>query len=351
MNRPFLTLLLAANLCLALPDSARASDDLAAALRDAVARLDLPPQVDVAVFGDGEYCALISPTSAPGAVPRFHAASITKLLTAVVVFSLVEDGALALDDPVGEYVAAFEDSPITIGQLLTHTSGLRDRERARGRESAADVGAYIEALAAQRLPSTQGSEWRYADAGYNLLGIVIESATGLPYVEVVVERVLEPLGMQDSTFFPNALSDADRVRAYNQRGRAFPHPWDRAFLPSSGLQTTAADLLRFAAAILDVASGVQGGLIEPESLATMTSVQTRTEWSGVLQGYGFQIVDTPAGRQWRHAGGEKGFESLLTIYPESDLGVALLGNREDWPRFALEGEIADAAVAGGVSCQ
>ena len=350
MTRPVLTIILAAACLLAAPLSARAGDDFQAALEAAVGGLELPPQVDAAMVFEGGYCALISPARAPGSTPRFHAASITKLLTAVVVFALEEDGALALDDPVGEYVAAFEASPITIGQLLTHTSGLRDWQRADGRRTADEVGAYIEALAAQRLAATPGARWQYSDAGYNVLGIVIESATGLPYVDAVVERVLEPLGMRDSTFFPDALPAADQVRAYNRRGRAYPHPRDRAFLPSAGLQTTAADLTRFAAAILDIAGGAEGGILEPATLARMTNAQVATDWDGVQQAYGWQIAETPAGRQWRHAGGEAGFESLLTLYPSRGLAVALLGNRDDWPRFELERAVVDAVVANEGGC-
>lgn len=316
----------------------------------AAVELDLPLQVDVALVADGEYCSVATPTGAPGAVLRFHAASITKLLTAVVVFSLEEDGLLAIDDPVGDYVAAFDGSAVTIGQLLTHTSGLRDRQRASGRQTAEDVGEYIEGLARQASRVEPGTRWQYADAGYNLLGIVVESASGLPYVDAVVERVLEPLGMRDSTFFIDSLPDTDRVRAFNQRGRAFKHPWDRAFLPSSGLQTTAADLSRFAGAVLEIANGDEGGVLKPATLARMTAVQVATDWPGVSQGYGWQLGETPIGRQWRHAGGEEGFESLLTIYPGRSMGIALLGNREDWPRFEFERAIRDAVVETGERC-
>ena len=312
--------------------------------------LELPPQLDAALVANGEYCALIAPTGPDGAVLRFHAASITKLMTAVVIFSLEEDGALSIDDPVGDYVAAFDGSPIIIRQLLTHTSGLRDRRRPDGRKTATEVGEYIETLAAQRPTEPPGTRWHYADAGYNLLGIVVESATGMPYVDVVVERLLEPLEMRYSTFFPTAIPEDDRVSAYDRRGRAYPHPWDRAFLPSSGLQTTAADLARFAAAMLDIAQGGRGGIVEPETLARMTAPRVATEWDGIMQGFGWQIADTSAGIQWRHAGSEAGFESLVTLYPEHGLGIALLGNRKDWPRFDFERAVRDAALEAGSSC-
>jgi CubicO group peptidase (beta-lactamase class C family) len=339
-------------MCLLLPIAALADTvpTLEQRLETAAEQLDLPLQVDVALVADGEYCSVTTPTGPPDATLRFHAASITKLLTAVVVFSLEEDGLLSIDDPVADYVAVFDSSPVTIGQLLTHTSGLRDRQRVSGRESAEEVGAYIEALASQASRVEPGTRWHYADAGYNLLGIVIESASGLPYVDTVVERVLEPLGMRDSTFFVESLPDTDRVRSFNQRGRAFPHPWDRAFLPSSGLQTTAADLTRFANAVLAIANGDESSILKPETLARMTAVQVATDWPGISQGYGFQLTETPVGRQWRHAGGERGFESLLTIYPDRRLALALLGNREDWPRFEFERAIRDAVLETGEPC-
>jgi len=343
-------MLLACGLPLASGQATTTGAGLADRLAEAADALELPPQLDAALVADGAFCALIAPVGPENAVLRYHAASITKLLTAIVVFSLEEEGALSIDDPVGDYVAAFDDSPIVIGQLLTHTSGLRDRRRPDGRETAAEVGDYIELLAQQPLARPPGARWHYADAGYNLLGIVIESATGMPYVDVVVERVLEPLEMRHSTFFPAAIPDDDRVSAYNRRGRAYAHPWDRAFLPSSGLQTTAADLARFAAAVLEIASGSEDGIIEPATLARMTAVQVKTEWDGISQGYGWQIAETAAGVQWRHAGGEAGFESLLTLYPEHGIGIALLGNREDWPRFEFERAVRDAALAAGAAC-
>ena len=336
---------------LAWPGSpATAATGLDRRIAEATAYLDLPLQLDAALVVDGTYCGVIAPTGPADAVLRFHAASITKLLTAIVVLSLEEDGRLDIDDPVADYVATFEDSPITIAQLLTHTSGLRDRQRARGRQTAAEVGDYIEALAAEPLSSEPGARWHYADAGYNLLGIVIESASGLPYVDAVVERVLEPTGMRDSTFFPSTLPDDDRVTAFSRRGRAFEHPWDRAFLPSSGLQTTAADLTRLAGSILDIAAGKESGIIEPKTLARMTAIQVATEWPGIAQGYGWQIAGTPVGRQWRHAGGEAGFESLLTLYPDQGLGIAVMGNRADWPRFAFERAVRDAVIESGETC-
>jgi CubicO group peptidase (beta-lactamase class C family) len=304
------------------------------------------PNIDAAVVTLDGLCTLSDESGLVDSTTRsrFHAASISKLFTATVIMQLRDEGALSLQDKVGIYESAFSDSPIRIEHLLTHTSGLEDRKRADGRTTGAEVDTYIRSLAKQRTGSTPGSDWRYADAGFNLLGRIIERVTGKPYSIVLKERLLRPLGMQDSTFDLSQIPIENRVQAYDKRGNPRQHPWDLAFLPSSGLQTTATDLAIFAQAVLRISGSGPMAIVSLESLHEMTTVRISTEWDGVAQGYGWQLVDTHQGRQWRHAGGEAGFESLLTLYPEAGFAIAVLGNKQDWPRFEFEKEILSQLV-------
>ena len=299
------------------------------------------PDIDAAVVTPDSLCTLSDKGGlADSTIPnRFHAASISKLFTAIVILQLRDEGALSLQDRVGVYEPSFSDSPIRIEHLLTHTSGLRDRQRADGRTTDAEVDAYIHSLAKQRTGKTPGLNWRYADAGFNLLGRIIENVTGKSYSIVMQDRLLVPIGMQDSSFDLSNIPVGNRVQAYDRRGNPIEHPWDLAFLPSSGLQTTATDLAIFARAVLQILSGVSEPVVSLDSLHEMTVVRIATEWDGVSQGYGWQLADTRQGHQWRHAGAEAGFESLLTIYPEAGFAIVVLGNKEDWPRFEFEQEI------------
>ena len=136
----------------------------------------------------------------------------------------------------------------------------------------------------------------------------------------------------------------DRVQAYDRLGNPREHPWDLAFLPSSGLQTTATDLAIFAQAVLQTSGSESKPIVSLDSLHEMTAVRIATEWHGVSQGYGWQLANTRQGRQWRHAGAEAGFESLLTVYPEAGFAIAVLGNKQDWPRFEFEREIVSRLV-------
>jgi CubicO group peptidase (beta-lactamase class C family) len=299
------------------------------------------PNIDAAVVTPEISCAFSAGThSASSEIPTsFHAASISKLFTAIVIMQLRDEGALSLQDLVGDYEPTFSTSPIRIEHLLTHTSGLRDRKRAEGRTTDKEVDAYIHSLAKQRIGRSPGTKWRYADAGFNLLGRIIERITSKSFSEVMKERLLTPIRMEDSDFDVSQIRLQNRHQAYDKRGKPRPHPWDRAFLPSSGLQTSAIDLASFGYAVLSISNEDPQSILSFESLQEMTVMRIPTNWNGISQGYGWQLANTLYGLQWRHAGGEAGFEGLLTLYPESRTVVAVLGNKQDWPRFELEQEI------------
>lgn len=271
------------------------------------------------------------------APPRFHSASISKLLTATVILQLQTEGKLSVDDPVGKYEPAFTSSSIKLVELLIHTSGIRDLDPGKARQEHQNVGDYIAALAAQKPTSQPGERWEYSDAGYNLLGRVVERVTGRPFADAMRERLLQPLAMHNSDFDVRRIPSDQRLAAFNDQGEQLSHPWHIAFLPSSGLQTTAEDLAKFARAILATETRNEpSSLIGIDALREMTRVRVATQWDGVGQGLGWQIANSELGPQWRHAGGERGFESLMTLYPNEGFAIVLLGNKKDWPRFELE---------------
>lgn len=311
------------------------------------------PTIEVAVTNATQLCyhgrytakeGIHSPFSSSSPKPlkpkSFHSASISKLFTATVIMQLRDEGKLQLSDELSTYLPIFKKHAIQLEHLLTHTSGLRDRKRAKARTSQKEVDSYIKNLAAQRTKRSPGSNWHYADANFNVLGRVIEQVTGEPYAAEMQKRLLEPLNMTNSSFEINDIPQQQRVTGHNKKGKPLKHPWDRAFLPSSGLQTNARDLARFAQAILQISKGqIDTVLISLNTLKEMTTVRLPTNWTGVNQGYGWQIEGKATEPVWRHAGGEAGYESLLVIYPAANLATAVLGNQKDWPRFQLAGQI------------
>ena len=306
-------------------------------------------------------------------VPRLHAGSLSELLTAVVVLQLVEAGRVDLHDPLGRHLPAFEGSLITVADLLAHRSGLRDPQGPRERRTQQAADAYFAALARQQ-PRSPGEphtdrrpDYHHASANYNLLGRLIESLEAQPFPAVMQARLLDPLGMFDSSFAVDAIPEAAQVQGWQRRwGRlvAGLPPADRAFAPSLGLQTTATDLARFARAVLAAAEGLDDDVIAPRTIRRMTppsmtnpdhedaggmeGLQGLEGRDGIERGVGWQLAATELGPQWLAGSAADGFGNLLTVYPQRGFAVVVMGNRTDWPRLELERALREQVVANGV---
>jgi CubicO group peptidase (beta-lactamase class C family) len=277
---------------------------------------------------------------------RVRLASMSKPVTAVAVMMLVESGDIALDDPVSDYIPAFastgvatsfepdadgtyptepQASPITIRQLLTHTAGvgyLFDDETALGREyientlyqGTGDLAEKIDQLADLPLYAQPGTRWIYSYSN-DILGRVVEVASGMPFQDFLQTRLFDPLGMNDTTFFVTdeqlVADPAATLYVHGEDGQLYPAYSDEnpEYRPNwasggGGLLSTALDYSRFASMLLGQGSLGDVTILQPETLATMTTnqitaAQTPSDMAGLGYGYGFGIVlpgteDAPA---------------------------------------------------------
>lgn len=312
------------------------------------------PGMSVGVVHDGDivfsHAAGVRAKNRPATVTEhtlFGAASISKTLTATAVMQLVADGELQLDQPVGTVLTDFEGLPITIRQLLTHTSGLDDRPGPGDRSGEDAVERYLERLADRELRFEPGTRWAYSDSGFNVLGAVVSELRGAPFPDVMRARILAPLGITRGGFVTRH-GDPDTALPHQQGlfgiGRVDNPDHDQAFLPSSGLHISVRDLLRWAEATLS-----RDDRILPERLFDrMLDRQRPSGWDGIDMGLGWQLEDSRFGRLPRHAGDAGGMSSLLTLYPEAGLAIAILTNREDAPRFELRSMIEGALIEQGL---
>ena len=202
----------------------------------------------------------------------FWIASMTKPFTATAVLLLRDEGKLSLDDPLERHLPEFRDPwmvsegdadrlvlrrpprKVAIRDLLTHTSGL-----ANAPDTGRDLSlAELVLLYSQRpLRFPPGSRWEYSNAGMNTLGRLVEVVSGRPYAEFLEERIFRPLGMADTTFWPGGDQLERLAKSYRRRPgggleetsisflRGGLSSRKRTALPSGGLFSTAADLLRF----------------------------------------------------------------------------------------------------------
>jgi CubicO group peptidase (beta-lactamase class C family) len=274
----------------------------------------------------------------------FHIASITKTFTATAVMQLVEQNRLALAAPIARYVPAFADSPVTVTQLLTHSAGLEDISHRSANDDAAAVAGYVSTLAKREPSYEPGQGWGYTDAAFNVLGAVIESAAGVDYASYMQTQVLAKAAMSESTF---SIPPANGNVAWPHTGKVFvqrasSYPWDRAHLPSAGLNASITDMTRWAALHLKH----DPALLSPTSYAAMFKHHRDTTWDGMAMGLGWQLERRGDGWLPRHAGQEHGFSALITLYPEQQRAIVILSNGETTPRGEIR-HLIESVLAGG----
>ncbi|MDX1396826.1 MAG: serine hydrolase domain-containing protein [Gemmatimonadota bacterium] len=236
----------------------------------------------------------------------FRIYSMTKPITSVAVMMLVESGAVALDDPVSDYIPGFADltvleedgsrapleRPITIRHLLTHTSGLTyglfgdtpaDRAyMASDLFGAGSLEEYIGILEGLPLLAQPGERWNYS-VSTDVLGYVVQVASGRPFGEFLDERIFGPLGMDDTAFWvPEEKRDrfTTHYRTFEAGLEVVDSPAGGRYTRppgvesgGGGLVSTASDYVRFAQMLLQEGELDGVRLLRSETVRTMRTNQ------------------------------------------------------------------------------
>jgi D-alanyl-D-alanine carboxypeptidase len=211
-------------------------------------------------------------------------ASITKSMTAVSVMKLVEDGLIGLDDPVNGILDSFATvlkppGPITVRQLLGHTSGMRSFQEVT-EKTADDVPRVIaEDISTQRaLELTAQLPWdardvgsfRYSDSNYMALGQLVEKLRGQPFPEVLRADIIDPLTMESTSLDPATAANPSVIRGYITYGGERLDITEAPGVlgsPAFGALSTMSDINDFYAALF------RGDLLSPGSLQEMTKTE------------------------------------------------------------------------------
>ncbi len=204
----------------------------------------------------------------------FWIASMTKPVTAVALLMLQDEGRLDVTAPVAKYIPEFAglETPsgrpanLTIAQLMTHTSGLGEGER-RAAARARTLAELVPLFLAAPMQYEPGARWQYTQSGINTAARIVEIVSGLPFDVFVQRRILDPLGMSHTTFYPARRPSAHLVVGCNKNRatgalEAAPPPAgfgveDRPPLGNGGLFSTGPDYARFCQMLL--AGGTFGG--------------------------------------------------------------------------------------------
>ncbi|HUE87106.1 MAG TPA: serine hydrolase [Vicinamibacterales bacterium] len=257
----------------------------------------------------------------------FQSGSVGKQFTAAAIMLLVEDGTVALTDPLTKF---FPEGPpgwreITVRHLLTHTSGIPDYTDGqldyRRDHTEAELVTFAQSLSPEFPP---GADWRYSNTGYILLGAIVRTASGKFYGDVLRERIFTPLGMTTARVISEAEIVPNRAAGYRLvQGTLQNQSW---VAPS--LNTTADGSLYLS--LRDLIAWDRGlrarAILQPESWDAIAAPVTLN--SGRKHPYGFGwAVDRVAGQPvQRHGGSWQGFKASIARYLGDDVTVIVLAN-------------------------
>ena len=276
---------------------------------------------------------------------KFRIASLTKQFTAACILLLQERGRLNVHDPVSRYLSALPSAwqAITIHQLLTHTSGAPNSTDSSGNSESDRIGAtpqqVIGHVAEKPLDFKPGTNWKYSNTGYVLLGMVIEKTSGLSYANFLRTNIFQPLGMRDSGY--DKARDILKERA---SGYEFidGHITNADFIDMSvpfsagGIYSTVEDMYRWNEALAE-----NGKLLSADSLKQMFTEYPEATHEGQHYGYGVVISHLKFGRLlYYHGGGVEGFSSSIQRYPNDRVCIVVLSNFASYKPWELGDHIA-----------
>lgn len=273
----------------------------------------------------------------------YRTGSISKSVTAILMADLVEEGTVALDDAVVDHlpeVAGFGDppadmAPITLRQLASHTAGLIREPELEGAAAGPieDWGYKILAsIPHTRYDTMPGARYQYSNIGYGVLGYALQRAAGTSFMDLVEDRLFEPLGMRSSTFIVGpdlwrrvAVGFANGADGeVNADFPALEHEGRGYKVPNGGVYATVGNLATFAAAVMGM---TEHELLEPATRRDVMTVQTPEDPdAGYGLGFSIRPVALEGGDDVRfvgHGGSVAGYNMYLVFEPESGYGVAL----------------------------
>lgn len=279
-------------------------------------------------------------------------ASVTKQYAAATILALVEDGELALDDPLSKFLPDFPVGEVTVHQLLNHTSGIKSytdiagymsSERIRKDLSSEEL---VAVFADEPVDFAPGEKWAYNNSGYVLLGVIIEQVTGKPWNDFLRQRLLEPLGIDSTDAYPDSRIVIGRVPGYS--GPA-DEPYNASYVSmtqphaAGALMSNALDVDRWQRAL-------HGGEVLGEAMyARMTEADevSRDARGSHDYGYGLMLGEWMGRPVIHHGGGINGFTSFALWLPEEKLSVVVLTNRAGPGLLAEDSALRLTALATG----
>ncbi|MGB3373514.1 MAG: serine hydrolase domain-containing protein, partial [Microbacterium sp.] len=306
-----------------------------------ILRYDADGEDDIATLATGSLNRTLPEASAEALTDSlFQIGSISKVWTATVIMRLIEQGRFALDTPASEIIPGLRlandelTDGITVRHLLTHTSGLDGdvfTDTGRGDDC---LEKYVDLLAEVAQNHPLGATWSYCNAGFSLLGRIIEQVTGKTWDAAMQELLFTPLGLTHTVTLPEeAILHSAAIGHIDADGEQMLAPvWalPRSLGPAGLITARAEDVLAFAR--MHLAGGVAADgtrLLDEATAADMQAFHAEVPDKHVLGdswGLGWIRFDWNGARLYGHDGNTIGQAAFLRVHPESGVAVTLLTN-------------------------
>jgi CubicO group peptidase (beta-lactamase class C family) len=257
---------------------------------------------------------------------KYSIASITKSFTALAIMQLVEKEKLKLTDSFCLYVSNCPDvwKPITIQQLLTHTSGIMNFSRLPDWDEFHKKQSYtskelVNLVREIPLKFAPGEKYNYSNTGYVLLGLVIEKVSGLTFADFINQNILDKIGTKNTGGYNNVdIISGLATGYYHKIGIPFPVPYENLELGNAAgfMYSTVADLLLYDQALYT------------EKLLSKKSIEQMFTPYKDNYGFGWEIKEVYNRKMIGHSGSNNGFSAYLMRYPEEKITVIVLSNSD-----------------------
>ena len=267
----------------------------------------------------------------------YRIGSVSKLFTDIGIMQQVERGKINLDAPVDNYLPDFRPrNPfgtfITLRQLMSHRSGLL-REPPIGNyfeTSEPTLAATVHSLNETELVYAPGTHTKYSNAAIAVVGSALEAQTRQPFATYLKTSVLEPMGLQHSSFEPepHIIQNLAKAEMWSYDVTKFEAPtFQLGMAPAGSMYSTVEDLGKFLSVLLAQGRINNGYLINPATLEQMWSPQFANP-GGRVFGLGFMVRSFEGRRLVGHGGAIYGFATSLNLLPEDKLGVVVIATKD-----------------------
>jgi len=309
------------------------------------------PSASVAVVRDGKIvylnaygAAKLEPKVPASPAMRYSIGSISKQFTAAAILLLQQDGKLSLDDKVAKFLPDLtRANEVTIRQILSHTSGYQDywpQDYVMPMMLKPVTSAKImEIWGRKPLDFDPGTKWQYSNTNYVIAGVIVEKASGKPFLEYMREKIFKPLGMTSvANIDEQKLGDTDPT-GYMRYAlgplRVAPKEGPGWLFAAGELAMTAEDLAKWNISLMDQK------LLKPNSYRELEREVQLNNGMGTRYGLGVSLATEAGHRSVSHGGEVSGFTSESVVFPDERVSVIALTNQD---AASASGDIAHAIV-------